>query len=857
MNVLRLSLLSFLTATAMIANAQEVCNNGFDDDFDGLVDLNDTLDCVCDGVLGGGEVNSIIPNPSFEDNTCCPSSYSQLNCAVDWNQATYASSDYFNMCDYFPSWITTPLPGGGEACVGGYQTEGYQEYVGSCLTNPMVAGESYTIQMSMAAYLADNSSLTSILPIDFGDVDVVIWGLSTCPSWPVPTSICPDANGWTPLGTAVYSPTNDWQEVTITFTPTFDVQAVIIGAPCDLPPSYGSTQDFDGYYPYFLYDNLTMNETSLFGGSITVTGGFCTGDLVLHGQPDSAATSYQWFENGVALPGQTDSLLFVSVLGLDSGLYQFQAVADTVCAVSSVVVDPPDYPEPLIGAVPTAGCGPLNVNFTNLTDPALTASQSWDFGVNGGTSTNANPSFSYTEPGLYDVTLTVTSPDGCVSDTTYVDLIEVYDYPVVDFTSNVQEGCVGVQIQFTNNSTLTGNCQWDFGDGGNSNICDALHTFNTAGLFDVTLTVTSPQGCVSDTTFSQYINVYSFPNVSFTSDTVAGCTPLTITFTNTTPGFQVGSQAWDLGNGVTSTDSVVTTVYDTPGSYTVNLEVTAPGGCAAALNELDYITAYGHPEVSLFNTPDSGCYVLGVQFNNTTDPLFTGQCIWDFGDGSTSNNCDPFHDYPDPGVYEASLHVISPQNCVGDTAYTTITVFDHPQAAFVFGPQPTDYFNTYISFFDSSSVDAIEWSWAFGQDGILGTSQQENPALNFPDNDFGTYPVQLVVTNANMCTDTATALVEIGGYYSVYAPNAFTPDGDGINERFRPIIMDQEEKLYRLSIFDRWGEQIWTSTNPDEGWDGTMGGEKIKTDVYIWKLETRDLFERLNHEYFGHVTLLK
>jgi gliding motility-associated-like protein len=69
--------------------------------------------------------------------------------------------------------------------------------------------------------------------------------------------------------------------------------------------------------------------------------------------------------------------------------------------------------------------------------------------------------------------------------------------------------------------------------------------------------------------------------------------------------------------------------------------------------------------------------------------------------------------------------------------------------------------------------------------------------------------------------------------------------------------MDQEEQLYRLSIFDRWGEQIWTSTNPDEGWDGTMGGEIIKTDVYVWKLETRDLFERINREYIGHVSLLK
>ena len=840
-----------LVASVNLLSAQEVCNNAIDDDFDGLIDLNDTTDCLCEAVFGG-EVTSLIPNPSFEDFTCVPTTFSELYCADTWEQATEATSDYFMSGGLWPPELPQPVPDG-NAVAGFIVTTTYSEFVGGCLLSPMEAGVQQTLQMGVAGASWSGFDGGGVF---YGPVEITIYGSASCPAWPIFANYgCPvGVDDWVELGSVTYTADATWQPVSITFTPTTDIQAVIIGGPCNVPPDFVN----NGWYPYFWVDDLTLNESSLFGSTVTQTGGFCTGDVVLHGNPDEIATGYQWYQNGVALIGQTDSLLQISVLGLDSGLYQFQALLeDTACSISPFFVQPPVYPEPLIGAVPTAGCGPLDVNFTNLTDPALTETQSWDFGVNGGTSTNADPSFTFTEPGLYDVTLTVTSPDGCVSDTTYVDLIEVYDFPAVDFTSDVQEGCVGVQIQFTNNSTLTGNCVWDFGDGGSSLNCDAVHTFNTAGLWDVSLTVTSPQGCTSDTTFSQYINVYSFPNVSFTSDTVAGCTPLTITFTNTTPGFQVGSQAWDLGNGVTSTDSVVTTVYDTPGSYTVNLEVTAPGGCAAALNELDYITAYGHPEVSLFNTPDSGCYVLGVQFNNTTDPLFTGQCIWDFGDGSTSNNCDPFHDYSDPGVYEASLHVISPQNCVGDTAYTTITVFDHPEAAFVFGPQPTDYFNTYISFFDSSSVDAIEWSWAFGQDGILGASQQENPALNFPDNDFGTYPVQLIVTNANTCTDTATALVEIGGYYSVYAPNAFTPDGDGINERFRPIIMDQEEKLYRLSIFDRWGQPIWTSTNPDEGWDGTMGGEKIKTDVYIWKLETRDLFERLNHEYFGHVTLLK
>ena len=69
--------------------------------------------------------------------------------------------------------------------------------------------------------------------------------------------------------------------------------------------------------------------------------------------------------------------------------------------------------------------------------------------------------------------------------------------------------------------------------------------------------------------------------------------------------------------------------------------------------------------------------------------------------------------------------------------------------------------------------------------------------------------------------------------------------------------MDQDERLYRLTIFDRWGEPIWSSTDPAKAWDGKMGGDVIKSDVYVWKLETRDELDRLNHEYIGHVTLLK
>ena len=269
------------------------------------------------------------------------------------------------------------------------------------------------------------------------------------------------------------------------------------------------------------------------------------------------------------------------------------------------------------------------------------------------------------------------------------------------------------------------------------------------------------------------------------------------------------------------------------------------------------ITAYGHPVVTFTNQPDSGCYPLEVQFANTTDAAFTNTCAWNFGDGGTSDQCTTAHTYTAPGAYTVSLEVISPQNCDGDTTYADlITVFDHPQADFYFGPQPTDIFNTYITFIDSSSVDALQWNWSFGENGALGSSTQEHPALHFPDI-RGLYPVQLVVTNVHTCTDTMLRFVEIEGYYAVYAPNAFTPDGDGVNDTWRPLVRDQEDAYYHVTVYDRWGHEVWATNDPAQGWDGKANGGSIVTGVYSWKLKTRDVVGNFDHEYLGHVSLLK
>ena len=103
-----------------------------------------------------------------------------------------------------------------------------------------------------------------------------------------------------------------------------------------------------------------------------------------------------------------------------------------------------------------------------------------------------------------------------------------------------------------------------------------------------------------------------------------------------------------------------------------------------------------------------------------------------------------------------------------------------------------------------------------------------------------------------MCHD-----VVVQGQLLVYVPNAFTPDGNGINDIFIPRVMNESTDSYEFYIFNRWGEVVFKTTNKNEGWDGTHNSIKAKEDVYVWKIKVRDLQTAKKYEFNGHVNLLR
>lgn len=340
---LRSYLLPALIIVLTTTQAQEVCDNSVDDDADGLIDLNDTSDCVCG--LVSFPLDDLIPNPSFEDHDCIPSSYSQMDCAMFWSQGTVSSSDYLRTDGYMPEFIPQPLPGGGNGCVGGYFCQDYMEYVGTCLTQPLLAGQDYELDLSVAGFEVDNLLIATTV-LDLGPVNLTVYGLATCPAWPTGISLCPGDLGWTAIGQASYVPNNLWSPITITLAPTFDVQAIMLGAPCELPPDYPTV--FDDWLAYFVLDDLALRTAGTPGANIMGEGNWCDGDLELTADPDSTITSYQWYLNGVAVPGATGNTLAVSALGLDTGDYTFRAIGDTTCALSTWHVETVITPTPYI-----------------------------------------------------------------------------------------------------------------------------------------------------------------------------------------------------------------------------------------------------------------------------------------------------------------------------------------------------------------------------------------------------------------------------------------------------------------------------------------------------------------------------
>lgn len=257
------------------------------------------------------------------------------------------------------------------------------------------------------------------------------------------------------------------------------------------------------------------------------------------------------------------------------------------------------------------------INFTDQStnDPT---SWYWEFG-DGSTSTETNPSYTYSTSGTYSIKLTVENAYG--SDTeikdNYIQVNQSGSAPIASFTATPRSGTAPVTVSFTDESTNTPTSwQWDFGDGGSSNEQNPTHSYNTEGTYTVSLTATNSYG--SDTEEkTDYITVSSggnTPIAEFTANTTSGSAPLTVDFTDQSSNNPTSWQ-WDFGDGGTSTQQNPSHSYNNNGSYTVILTALNSYGSDVE-TKTDYIVVSGGGGTGTFTDPRDGQTYNTVEIGN-------------------------------------------------------------------------------------------------------------------------------------------------------------------------------------------------------------------------------------------------
>jgi gliding motility-associated-like protein len=264
-----------------------------------------------------------------------------------------------------------------------------------------------------------------------------------------------------------------------------------------------------------------------------------------------------------------------------------------------------------------------------------------------------------------------------------------------------------------------------------------------------------------------------------------------------------------------------------------------------------------HPlPTPMMTASPAGCGPLSVLFTNTTPlSMVGGNCSWVISNGATSSACDTMSTVLyTPGLYDATLTITSPDGCVNDSTFVGIAeVYPDPVAFFSWTPVNPTILDGDVTFNDLST-GAVTWDWDIA--GLM-TSNAQNPSFDFTQQDSGDYQVCLGVSSQYGCLDTICQMITIYDVNLVYVPNTFTPDGDGVNDIFLPVVRGVDPKDYELMIFNRWGELIFQSQLVGGGWDGTHKSKQAKQDVYVWKLKTRDKYNEEKKEYIGHVNLLR
>ena len=919
--------LSFLLLPLFLS-AQEICDNGIDDDADGLIDLNDRADCTCQLAAS---TPSLLPNPSLEefsaDQPGCKSSQpgglpdgtNQANCLVGWQRASLGTTDAWNAFTLagsepdYPSELPLPLPSGSGVAgfwVGIKDTDGiqfangdgsyvrrYREYLATCFEEGkgLEQGADYRLTFSLGfmepqTYLNDGKAVDLDSP---SGVELSIYGIRQCDQLDYGYyQNCPEeagAEGYELLANVtVEGSGGNWTETMVEFTAANDYAAFAIGGSC------GSDLKRDGskyYRNYYFIDDLILNRAAAFqppaAGPITVNGNsICDEKITLTGQAAPGA-SYQWYREGVAIPGAEDQQLVLTDATGKEGSYQLRVQYSEGCAVSdAVLIQRPVIPEQFPDSLALCNQGSeVRIYASKMQG----AQYEWSDGT-------TKSSVTISEPGAYSVTVTA----NCIERVETIQAVTVDDFSY-RYKLTPAKPCIGDTVE------ISVDTDWY--------VNGVMYIPATGGFFyqspDVPIRVVAGETpsvtAMLFTSCGMKNDVITIPSFEpFSAEAVItdvncqgaeGAIALTVT-EGTPASFQWSDYAQKSLDANTSAITV-----KRPGKYAVM--VTGEDRCSTSF---EYAVADQAFALELFPTdvscgddgsvslfPSGGTPPYQIEWRTAADspPLATratllsdlpkGTYVTKVKDsGSCAMETTFTIDGPDPLVVATTDTVTGcfPQHegildvtVQGGTAPFTYVLSGSPEQGTPsfsglgegsYSLQVRDALDCVsdklpveINYPDPVTVD-------LGEDVLIDLGETITLQANItgavageakitwsstagtliPDPDFfgliatttpvasGTYRADLLTPDG--CVYSDNLFVQTQNNIKIYVPTAFSPNGDGVNDVLTVYSNLGVKKIKNFKVFDRWGGLVFASDAGALEWDGTREGTPLDPGSYVY-----------------------
>lgn len=535
---------------------------------------------------------------------------------------------------------------------------------------------------------------------------------------------------------------------------------------------------------------------SLSAPVISATGplSFCPGGSVT--LQTSGAASYLWST------GETTPVISTN----QSGFYHV-TITDVNGCVSpqSVIVETTLNPNPATPTIAAVGNYPLCVGENLSLSSSASSQYLWSNGLVSQTITIDEAEI---------LTVTVTDANGCTSSPSLPFEASFFPLPASPQISanGPSSFCDGETV--TLSAIANGAINW------NNGLAGEEIQVNLSGQY--TATVIDANGCESLSSSPIQVNVVPTPanasiSLSGPSDICEGDSVLLTSSL---------APAYSWSNG--STDQSIWVKES--GEYTVSISGTTCPPNIDNASQIVQVRPIPVPEISASSYRD--CVPAKIAFSMNTQGIGPFSYLWRFGDGNISDSSFPTNDFEDTGLFDVTLTLTDVIGCQGEVSEKEfIEILPREFARYSINPKVTTFSSPEIILTShNDNVDSLIWDL-----GELGIFYGDSVFITLPDT--GIYPLTYTVVSAAGCEVEELDDIRMVDDFTIYVPNGFTPNDDELNDIFKPIVRGIDTDFYQFSVFNRWGQEMFSTNDPEKGWDG----QQAQIDVYVYKISARGL----------------